>query len=96
MTAPKILGPGAVSVPAVLSFLGIETPDGPGPITIRDMMILVALHGAMARESSILAPAAALARQAVAVADEALRARDAERSAPSSPVPALAPPAAGS
>ncbi len=87
MHAGKIIGPSTVSVPVVLSLTGLELPDGPGPVSLRDLMILVAVHGAMSRESTTLASAGALARQAVAVADEVLRARAVAQIAPATPVP---------
>lgn len=80
----KILGPGSVSVPAVLNIAALENPDGSGPETLRDRWIAVALHGIMSRESSTLASSEILGRAAVAAADAALRYRDAPRTSPAS------------
>lgn len=84
---------GQQSIPMGLSLVGVLMSDGRvGPLPLGDVYILVVLHALVSRESANLASTSDLARLAVAIAGQAVRARD-QSTAPSSPVPA--PPAPG-
>lgn len=87
MSGGRIIGPGAVQVPAGLSFVGLELPGGAGPLPLRDLYILAALHALASRES-MQTSSSTLGCLAVRLADAALAARSASPATP----PALAAP----
>lgn len=89
MSSPGLIKPGQVSVPAGISFHGLEMPGGAGIVQLRDLLIAAALHALLGRETSTLLPVERLGYLAVAAADAALAARSvgtATPAAPASPV----------
>ncbi len=81
----KLITPTSVSVPAGISFHGLELPHGAGILSLRDLTILVSLHAILGRSSSTLAPAESVARLAVATADAVLASRSVPSPSPATP-----------